>query len=120
MPLGPQLDDLAVQVDANATTHADDHAFAVHGLDALFEVLDNVACDDGEPLLGADHGFELRPLGLELLLAVDLFALGRLLELRIDLRPLGLIEPEPRAPARAIGGHRGTVLHGPAADGRGG
>src|SRR5690606_21647277 len=112
MPLGPQLDDLAVQVDANATTHADDHAFAVHGLDALFEVLDNVACDDGEPLLGADHGFELRPLGLELLLAVDLFALGRLLELRIDLRPLGLIEPELRESALVIDGHGGAVLHG--------
>ena len=68
--------------------------------------------DQLQPLLRADHRLELRPLGLELLLALDLLALGRLLELRVDLRPLGLVERELGQPALVVDRHRGAVLHG--------
>jgi hypothetical protein len=55
-------------------------------------VFDDVLRDEPEPLLGAHDGLKLRPLALELLLALDLLALGRLLEVRVDLWPLGCAE----------------------------
>jgi hypothetical protein len=55
---------------------------------------------DPEPLVGAHNGLELCPLGLEFLLALDLFALGGLLEVRVDLRALRLVERELGEPAR--------------------
>ncbi len=109
-PGGPQSHDLAVQLDADAPAHADDHRLAVHRLQALLEVLDDVLRDELEPLLRSDHGLELRPLALELLLALDLLALGRLLEVRIDLRPLGVVQRELRQPALVVDRDRGAVL----------
>ena len=41
--------------------------------------------------LGPDHRFEGRPLGLEILFLLDLLSFCNLLELRIDLRPLLLV-----------------------------
>ena len=49
-----------------------DH-LAVHCLEALLEVVNDVLCDDPEALLRADDGFESRPLGLQLLLPLGLF-----------------------------------------------
>jgi hypothetical protein len=57
-------------------------------------VVDDIPRHELHPLVGADDGFELGPLALQLLLALDLFALGQLLELRIDPRLLGLLERE--------------------------
>ena len=48
-------------------------------------MFDDVPGDDLQALLGADDGLKLRPLGLELLLALDLFAFGGVLEVWIDL-----------------------------------
>ena len=112
IPVGPQLHDLAVQIHADAPTHAHDHRLAVQGVGPFLEVLDDVARDQPKALLGADHGLELRPLGLELLLALDLLAFGRLLELGVDLRPLCLVERELGQPALVVDRHRGAVLHG--------
>ena len=86
-----QLHQLAVQLHADAPAHADDHRLAVHRLEPLLEVLDDVPGHQRQPLLGADHRLELRPLGLELLLALDLLALGGLLELGVDPWALGLL-----------------------------
>ncbi|MCU0833976.1 MAG: hypothetical protein MUC77_06005, partial [Chromatiaceae bacterium] len=83
-PRWPQLHDLAVQLYADAPAHADDHRLAVHCLEPPLEVLDDVPGHHRQPLLRADHRLELRPLGLELLLALDLLALGGLLEPGVD------------------------------------
>jgi hypothetical protein len=74
------------------------------------EVLHDVPGNERKSPLGSDDGLELRPLGLELFLALDLLALGGLLEPRVDLRPLGLIERQLRQPALVEDRHRGAVL----------
>jgi len=109
-PVGPELHDLVVQVHADPPAHADHHRLAVHRRQALFEVLDQVAGDEGEALLGAHDGLDLRPLALELLLALDLLALGHLLELGVDLRALGLLQLELGEPALVVDRDRGLVL----------
>ena len=75
-------------------------------------MFDDVPGDDLQALLGADDGLELCPLGLELLLALDLLAFGGVLEVRVDLRPLGFVERELGEAAFVVDGHRGAVLHG--------
>jgi hypothetical protein len=68
VPRGTELDNLVVEVYADPAAHANDHAFAVHRLAALLEVLDDVCRDARQPLARADHRFKLRPLRLEPLL----------------------------------------------------
>ena len=92
MPGRAQLGDLAVKIDCDPATHADDHRLAVHCLEPLLEVLDDVARNEGQAPLGAHHSFELGPLGLELLLAIDLFSLGGLFEAGVDVRAFPLID----------------------------
>ncbi|EXI72988.1 MAG: hypothetical protein AW07_02920 [Candidatus Accumulibacter sp. SK-11] len=112
VPPWPQLDDLAIQLDADASAHADDHRLALQHLEPFLEMFDDVSGQQLQPPLGADHGLELRPLGLEPFLALDLLAFGRLLEARVDLRPLGLVERQPGQTALVVDRHRGAVLHG--------
>jgi len=57
-------------------------------------MVDDVPGDQLKALARADDGFELRPLGLELFFPVNFLALGRFFEVRVDLRPLRLIEFE--------------------------
>jgi type I site-specific restriction-modification system R (restriction) subunit len=64
-----------------------DTAERVEGIEPFFEMLDNVLRNKLQTFFGSDDRFELRPFGLELLLALDLFALRGFLEIRIDLRP---------------------------------
>jgi hypothetical protein len=90
-PAGAQPDQLLVQLHADAPAHAHDHRLAVHRLEPGFEMLNDVLRDEPKSLLGADDGLELRPFALELFLARDLLAFGRLLEVRVDLRSLGLV-----------------------------
>ena len=65
-----------------------------------------------DPHLRADDRLELRPLGLELLPALDLLALGGFLELRVDVRPLALLQGQLGEAALVVDGHRGPVLDG--------
>ena len=76
-------------------------------------MLDDVPCDEGDALLRADDGLELRPLGLQLLAAVDLLALGCLLETGVDVRLLLFVDRQPRETALVVDRHRGSVLDGP-------
>ena len=46
---------------------------------------------------------------LELLLALDLLAFGGVLEVRVDLRPLGFVERQLREAAFVVDGHRGAA-----------
>ena len=55
-------------------------------LAAQVEMVGDVTGDQGQPLVRADDGLELRPPGVELFLAIELLALGGLLEIRVDLR----------------------------------
>ena len=91
-PVGAQPRELAVELDADAAAHADDHGLAVEGFETLLEVGDDVLGDQLQPFLRADDRLQLRPLSLEFLLALDLLALGGLLELRVDLGLLTLVE----------------------------
>ena len=110
VPPWAQVGELAIEIDADAPAHADDHRLAVHGFEALVEVRDEVRGDELQALLGADDRFELRPLGLELLLAVDLLSLRRFLEARVDRRPLALVEGQLGEPALVVDRHRRPVL----------
>ena len=63
-----------------------------------------------EAPLRPHDGFELRPPGLEPLLAVDLLALGRLLEPGVDVRPFVLVEGELGEAALVVDWYRRLVL----------
>ena len=60
----------------------------------------------------ADDGLQLRPLGLEPLLALDFLSLGGFLEIRVNCWPLGVIKFQPGQAAFVVDGHGGPVLHG--------
>ena len=84
VPLRPQLDDLVVEVHTDAAGHAHNHAFAVHNLLSLLEVIDQVLRDQPKSALRADHGLQRCPLGLQLLLVFLFLAFGDLLKIRIE------------------------------------
>ena len=67
-----------VQLDADPPAHADDHRLAVHRLEPLLEVLDQVARRSSLIRFSAPTtASSCAHLRLELLLALDLLALGR-------------------------------------------
>lgn len=92
VPFRSELHDLAVQIHADPTAHAHHHALALHRLATHFVMLHDVPGDELRALLAADQGFELGPLGLQLLPSLDSLVLGSLLEVRVDLRPVRLVE----------------------------
>ena len=111
-PAGAQASQLPVEVDADAAAHADDHRLAVQRLEAPVEVRDDVLGNEPEPRSGADDRFELRPLRLQLLLAVHFLAFRRFLEVGVDLRPLGLVQRELCQPALVEDRHGRAILDG--------
>ena len=111
VPVGAQAHQLAVEVDADAPAHAHHHRLAVQRVQPLLEVGHDVLGDLLNALLRADDGLQLRPPGLELLLALDLLALGGFLEVRIDARPLVLVQLQLGQAALVVDRHRGSVLH---------
>ena len=56
---------------------------------------DDILGDKRQSLVGAHNRFELRPLGLELFLALNFFPFSGFLETGIDTRAFVLIESEP-------------------------
>ena len=94
VPFGALAGELVVEGDADAAAHAHHHPLAYHGLGAVVEVGDDVLGDQAQSLLGSYDGFELRPSALETLLAFDLLALGRFLEIGIDVRTHGFVQRE--------------------------
>ena len=113
VPLRAELDDLVVQVDADPPAHADDHALTVDRGESLLEVVDQVLGHELDPLLGPDQRLQACPLALELLLLVQLLALGDLLEVLVELRPLGLVEFDLGQPAFIVDPDGGPILDGP-------
>ena len=113
LPSRAQGHDLAVQLHADPAAHAHDHRLAVHGREPVLEVAHQIPRQELEAPLRADQGFELRPLRLELLLALDLLSLGDLFEARIDPGALGLPELELEEPRLVVDGYGGSVLHRP-------
>src|SRR5712692_11896375 len=108
MPIRPERDDLAVELHADAAAHADDHCLAIQAREPVLEVPHQVAGDELDTVLRADDGFELRPLTLELLLALDLLAFGDLLELGVNLRAFGCLQLQPGEPALVVNGDSRT------------
>ena len=91
VPAGAQARQLPVEVDADAPAHAHDHRLAFQNLQPLVEVGHDVLANLLHTLLRADYRLQLSPFGLEFLPALHLLALGGLLELRVDVRPLALL-----------------------------
>src|SRR6185295_10604951 len=102
MPLWAQGGNLAVEFHADPSAHTDDHRLPIHGGQAIFEMINEVSRDQSDPILGTHYGFELRPLRLELLLALDLLPFRRLFKLRVDLRTFGRFQFELREPALIV------------------
>ena len=111
-PSRAQCRDLLVQIDADAPAHADDHGLAFHRLQALLVVVDDVLGDELQALGRADDALHLRPLALELLLAVDFLAFGQLFELRVDAGLLGRLKFQLRQPALIVNRDGRLVLDG--------
>ena len=112
VPRRAQRDQLAVQLDRDAAAHHHHHRLAVHRGEPVLEVLHQVARDQLDAVLRTDHRLKLRPPALELLLALDLLALGRFLEFRVDLRPFGFLQLQLRQAALVVDRHRRAVVHG--------
>ena len=112
VPFWTQANQLAVQVDAYATAHADDHRFTFHRFQPLFEVFHDVFSDLQHALLCSDDRFQLGPLCLEFLRALDLFALGGLLEVGVDHRFFALVKCQLGKAALVVDGHSRLVFHG--------
>ena len=72
----------------------------------------DVLGDERQALFGTNDGFQLCPLGLELLLTPDLLTLGGFLELWVDSRFLALVEGELGQSAFVVDRYRGLVLDG--------
>ena len=92
VPVGAQGDQLIVEFDADAAAHGYDQAFAVHGGEAVLEVLHDVGGDQGEALGAAHHGFELCPLALELFAGGEFFPFGNIFKVGVDVGPLVGVE----------------------------
>jgi hypothetical protein len=92
VPFGAEVDDLLVEFGADATAHADDHAFAFHRSKAIAKVVENVLSNECLPFLAANHRFELCPFALELVFGSLLFAFGYVLEVGINFGFLALVE----------------------------
>ena len=86
MPVGAELHDLVVEVNADSAAHADDHRLAVHRFESFLKVVYEVFGDGPKPLLRADDGFHRSPLRAQPLPPLYFFAFRRFLEVRIDLR----------------------------------
>ena len=105
-PVWAELQDRLVEIDADPAAHADDHCLPVHRLQTLLVVLHEIFGDQSDPLGITDECLQSGPLGLELLTASLLLALGDLLELLIQLRELRGIEPQLGDPALVVDRHR--------------
>ena len=52
MPCGAELHDGVVKGYANASAHTDDHCLALHDVEALLKMFDEVLSDEGDALFG--------------------------------------------------------------------
>ena len=112
VPVGAQPHEFVVEVDADAPAHAHHHGLAVHGVETGLVVLDDVGRYLADPSCGAHDCFKLGPLGLELLLALDLLAFGDLLEVVVDVGPPTVVQGQAGQAALVVDGHGRHVLHG--------
>ena len=111
-PLGPQLDQGVVEVDADAAAHADDHRLAVHRLEAFFKVRHQVGGHERDALGITHQRFEGSPLCFQLFLGGLLLAFGDLLKLLIEPGQLSGIEGEFGDAALVVDRHGGLIGHG--------
>ncbi len=109
-PVGAEPNQLAVEFHADAPAHADDHRLAVYRLEPALEVQGDVLRDEPEALFGPDDGLELRPLGFELLFALDFFALGGFLKVRVDSGTFSLVERQLGKAGLVVDRNRRPVL----------
>ena len=92
VPVRPEPNQFLVEFNADAAAHADDHGLAVHCLQSVLEVGDEVLGDLGDPISGSYNGLQLGPFCLEALLVFNLLALGGLLEVGVYIRLFRLVQ----------------------------
>ena len=87
-----QSTQFSIEIDTDTPANSGYHRLAFERFQSLLEVLDNVLCDELQTFFGSDDSFKLRPLGLELFPALNFFAFGGFLEVRVDFRCFALVE----------------------------
>ena len=113
VPLRAQLDDLAVQRDADPPAHADNHGLALHADDAALEVLDQIPGDQAQALFRPDDGLDARPSAFQPLLFAFGLILGELRDLVVEYRLLVLVKLDAGKAALVIDRHGRAVLDAP-------
>jgi hypothetical protein len=84
VPVGPQLDDLVVEVHADLAAHGHHHGLAGLRLVALLEVRHQVGRHAGDARRGAHHLLQRRPAALELGLLALFLVFGQLVDFVVD------------------------------------
>jgi len=104
---------LVVQRHAYSPAHAHNHRLAAlrRGFAAALDVFHDVARNHFQTLGSARDRLQLRPLRLEALFALYLFAFGGFFEIRIHARALGFVQGELRQAAFVVDGNGRAVLH---------
>ena len=104
---------LVVQRHAYSPAHARNHRLAAlrRGFAAALDVFHDVARHHFQPLWRAGDRLQLRPLRLEALFALYLFAFGGFFEIRIHARALGFVQRELRQAAFVVDGNGRAVFH---------
>ena len=74
-------------------------------------MLHQILGDEADAFLRADDGLQCRPLGLELFLVLQFLAFGRLLEIRVNLRPFLRLQLQFGQAAFVVNRHRRLVLN---------
>lgn len=88
MPLGAQLDDLVIEMNADFPAHGDDHGLAGLCRIPRFEVRHQIGCHPGNTRFGTYDALQCRPFALQPGLLAFLFILGQFIDLGVDMGQL--------------------------------
>ena len=110
-PFGAKFNNGVIKIDANTSTHANDHRFAFNRLQSTFIMLNEIGCNQGNPLGITDQCLKGGPLTFELLLFALFFPFGDFVKFVIDLRKGRLIERKLGDSAFVINGNRCIIGH---------
>ncbi len=92
VPVPAQPDDLAVERNADAAAHADDHGLAVHAGNTTLEMVDQIPGNQAQALLRPDDGLDVRQSSLEPFLLAFGLVLDQFGDLVVERRLLTFVE----------------------------
>lgn len=82
-----------MQVDTDPAAHADHNRLAVHGLQPLLKMFDQIRGDQPDAFGIANQCLQSRPFGFQLFAAGLLFAFGNFIELLIQPGSVAMFSP---------------------------